>query len=66
MFYAFEVSLERGRTSCIAAEVDLQALAGTHAAEEFRRRTGVSSERTRVLMSLFTASSRSRWATATP
>lgn len=54
MFYAFEVSLSRGSTNCIAAEVELQELEGTMAADDFRRRTGVSSGRARVLMSLFT------------
>lgn len=54
MFYAFEVSLERGRTNCIASEVDLHSLDGTHAAREFRHRMGDVSGRVRVLMSLFT------------
>lgn len=35
MFYAFEISLARGSTDCVAAEVQLQALGGTYAAEDF-------------------------------
>lgn len=42
MFYAFGISLEPGRTNCITAEVELQALDGTYAADEFRRRMGAS------------------------
>lgn len=53
MLYAFEVSLARGCTNCIVAEVELRVLEGTRAADEFRRRTGVTSGRARVLMSLF-------------